>query len=265
MGITGTDVAKEASDVILTDDNFATVVASVEEGRRIYDNILKAIKFLLSSNIGEIVLLFIAILISPWLADTFGIPDSLINSLEPLLAIHILWVNLVTDSLPALALAVDPASKDIMKRKPNKNTKGIFTKGITYRIIYQGAMVCILTLIAFILGLSTESNDPVYKIQVAQTMAFIVLAFSELVHVFNVRSEKKSAFVGMFNNSKLWLAIAVSSILMFSVLFIPGLRELFGLVILPITQLEETCLLVISPLIIVEIFKLLKINTLKGE
>ena len=261
MGITGTDVAKEASDVILTDDNFATVVASVEEGRRIYDNILKAITFLLSSNIGEIVVLFIAVLISPWLSQKFGINNT---NLEPLLAIHILWINLVTDSLPALALAVDPASKDIMSRKPNKNTKGIFTKGITFRIIYQGIMIGLLTLAAFIIGLSIDGDEN-YKIQVAQTMSFTVLAFSELVHVFNIRDHKKSAFTNMFNNRVLLLAVLVSASLMFAVLFIPFLRNIFGLVTLPIVQLEETIALIIAPLIIVEIIKLLKLNGTKNE
>ena len=261
MGITGTDVAKEASDVILTDDNFATVVASVEEGRRIYDNILKAITFLLSSNIGEIVVLFIAILITPWLSQRFGITST---NLEPLLAIHILWINLVTDSLPALALSVDPASKNIMSRAPNKNTKGIFTKGITFRIIYQGVMIGLLTLAAFIIGLSVE-GDEAYKLQVAQTMSFTVLAFSELVHVFNVRDNKKSAFTNMFNNKILLLAILVSASLMFAVLFVPFLRDIFGLVTLPLTQLEETIALIIAPLIIVEIIKLLRLNGTRHE
>ena len=137
MGIVGTDVSKEAADVILTDDNFATIVSSVEEGRRIYDNILKAIQFLLSSNVGEIIVLFLAILLTPWLGSTFGIDIGLI---EVLLPIHILWVNLVTDSLPALALAVDPAEDDVMKRKPNKQ-KGIFTKGMSFRVVYQGIMI----------------------------------------------------------------------------------------------------------------------------
>ena len=118
MGVVGTDVAKEAADVILTDDNFATVVSAVEEGRRIYDNILKAIQFLLSSNIGEIVTLFVAILITPWLSSKFGID---INLIQTLLPIHLLWINLVTDSLPALALAVDPAEADVMERKPLKH------------------------------------------------------------------------------------------------------------------------------------------------
>ena len=151
MGIVGTDVAKEAADVILTDDNFATVVSAVEEGRRIYDNILKAIQFLLSSNVGEIITLFIAIILTPVLASLFGIVD--IKELEPLLPIHILWINLVTDSLPALALAFDPANKDVMKRKPVKPGKGIFTKGMTIRIIYQGIMIGTITLIAFCIGL----------------------------------------------------------------------------------------------------------------
>ena len=132
MGIVGTDVSKEAADVILTDDNFATIVSAVEEGRRIYDNILKAIQFLLSSNVGEIIVLFLAILITPILSRVFGIDIKLI---EPLLPIHILWVNLVTDSLPALALAIDPAEKDIMQRKPIKAGKGIFTKGMTWRML----------------------------------------------------------------------------------------------------------------------------------
>ena len=138
MGIVGTDVAKEAADVILTDDNFATIVSAVEEGRRIYDNILKAIQFLLSSNVGEIIVLFVAILITPLLSKIFGID---IHLIEPLLPIHILWINLVTDSLPALALAVDPAEKDVMERKPIKPKKGIFTNGMSWRIIYQGVMI----------------------------------------------------------------------------------------------------------------------------
>ncbi len=143
----GTDVAKEAADVILTDDNFATIEAAVEEGRRIYDNILKVIQFLLSSNIGEVVVLFLAVMLTPLLSNWFGITD--VSSLTPLLAIHILWINLVTDSLPALALAVDPAEEDIMNRPPRKNAKGIFTKGMIYRVVYQGIMIGVITLIAF--------------------------------------------------------------------------------------------------------------------
>lgn len=260
MGVVGTDVAKEAADVILTDDNFATVVSAVEEGRRIYNNILKAIHFLLSSNIGEIVVLFIAIMLTPILAEKFGITPEYISALEPLLPIQILWINLVTDSLPALALAVDPAEKDVMERKPLKKTKGIFTKGMTYRLIYQGFMIGILTLIAFILGLAVD-GDPAYKIQVGQTMAFTVLALSELVHVFNVRNNTKSLFTSNpFNNSKLVLAIAVSALLMLAVLLVPNLRNIFDIAILPMENLFETICLVFAPILVVEIFKLFKIN-----
>lgn len=258
MGIVGTDVAKEAADVILTDDNFSTIVAAVEEGRRIYDNILKAIAFLLSSNIGEIVVLFLAIMLTPILAKLFHITN--ISGLEPLLPMHILWINLVTDSLPALALAVDPADKSIMKRKPIKNSKGIFSKGMTWRILYQGIWIGLITLIAFVLGLSTEGSSE-YKIMVGQTMAFSVLALSELVHVFNVRNNQESIFkTNPFNNGKLILAIAVSASLMLVVLFIPALREIFDLAVLPMDKLVETICLIFSPLLVVEIFKALKVN-----
>lgn len=264
MGVVGTDVAKEAADVILTDDNFATVVSAVEEGRRIYDNILKAIQFLLSSNIGEIVVLFLAILITPLLSKQFGVDITLIETLLP---IHILWINLVTDSLPALALAVDPAADNVMKRKPLKNTKkGIFTKGMTWRIVYQGLMIGLLTLTAFIIGLSTPDVSQEEKVKIGQTMAFYVLALSELVHVFNIRDNKRSILkTGIFNNSKLILATVVSASLMFVILFTQGLRDIFGLVMLPAMHVFETVMLVLAPVIIVEIFKLLKINTTKDE
>ena len=264
MGVVGTDVAKEAADVILTDDNFATVVSAVEEGRRIYDNILKAIQFLLSSNIGEIVVLFLAILITPLLSKQFGVDITLIETLLP---IHILWINLVTDSLPALALAVDPAADNVMKRKPLKNTKkGIFTKGMTWRIVYQGLMIGLLTLTAFIIGLSTPDVSQEEKVKIGQTMAFYVLALSELVHVFNIRDNKRTIFkTGIFNNSKLILATVVSASLMFVILFTQGLRDIFGLVMLPAMHVFETVMLVLAPVIIVEIFKLLKINTTKEE
>ena len=270
MGIVGTDVSKEAADVILTDDNFSTIVSAVEEGRRIYDNILKAIQFLLSSNVGEIILLFLAILIAPLLASKCGIDIKLI---EPLLPIHILWVNLVTDSLPALALAVDPAEKDIMNRKPNKKQKGIFTKGMTWRIVYQGVMIGLLTLAAFIIGLNTK-NVPIIdgktpeevRVMIGQTMAFIVLALSELVHVFNIRNNRKSLFTsGLFSNLILIGAIALSAGLMFVVLLVPALRDLFGIVMLPTENIIETICLVFAPVVIVELFKLFRINTIKGE
>ena len=265
MGIVGTDVAKEAADVILTDDNFATVVAAVEEGRRIYDNILKVIQFLLSSNIGEIVVLFLATIGTSLFAKWFGITD--ISHLEILLPIHILWINLVTDSLPALALAFDPANSDIMDRPPIKPSKGIFTKAFIYRIVYQGVMIGFITLAAFMIGLAT-TNEPIgdlnldeSKIKVGQTMAFIVLSLSELVHVFNIRDNKKSIFkTSILNNKKLILAILVSFALMMVVLVVPVLRAIFSLPVLPLNNIIEIICLVFSPIVIVEILKLLKAN-----
>lgn len=267
MGIVGTDVAKEAADVILTDDNFATIVSAVEEGRRIYDNILKVIQFLLSSNIGEIVVLFLATICTPLFANWFGITD--INHLEILLPIHILWINLVTDSLPALALSFDPANSDIMNRKPSKPGKGVFTKGMTWRIIYQGFMIGGLTLVAFIIGLAT-TNTPIEgltleqsKIEVGQTMAFATLALSELVHVFNIRDNKKSLFrTKVFNNSKLVLAIIASAALMLVILLVPPLRNIFSIPVLPTENILELVCLVFAPIVIVEIFKLFKINAI---
>ena len=297
MGIVGTDVSKEAADVILTDDNFATIVSSVEEGRRIYDNILKAIQFLLSSNVGEIIVLFIAILIAPLLSSKFGVD---INLITPLLPIHILWINLVTDSLPALALAVDPAEKDVMERKPNKKQKGIFTKGMSWRIIYQGVMIGLLTLAAFIIGMATPDDKlptlvnmdgKVYsieevqnvdtliaenkasiiekqqiKVEIGQAMAFIVLALSELIHVFNIRNNKKSIFkTGIGGNKWLFGAIALAAALVFVVLLVPGLRHIFGIPVLPTENIIEIICLVFAPIVIVELFKLFRINTAKDE
>ena len=270
MGVVGTDVAKEAADVILTDDNFATIVSAVEEGRRIYDNILKVIQFLLSSNVGEIVVLFLATLCTPLFANWFGITD--IAHLEILLPIHILWINLVTDSLPALALAFDPANQDIMNRKPNKPGKGVFTKGMTWRVIYQGVMIGLLTLAAFMIGLATTTT-PIdgltldeSKIEVGQTMAFVTLALSELVHVYNVRNNKVSLFkTGIKGNKKLIWATLASTALMLIILLVPALRNVFSIPILPTENIIELIGLIIAPLIIVELFKLFKINTVKDD
>ena len=271
MGIVGTDVSKEAADVILTDDNFATIVSSVEEGRRIYDNILKAIQFLLSSNVGEVITLFVAILITPLLGNLFGID---INLIVPLLPIHILWINLVTDSLPALALAVNPPQKDVMDRKPNKN-KSVFTKGMIWRIVYQGILIGVITIVAFIVGLATpDENLPVIegltneeiKVEIGQTMAFCVLAFSQLVHVFNVRDNKTSIFkTGIFSNKQLILAVLASAALMLGILLIPALRHVFSIPVLPVGNILEIVVLSLMPLIVVELFKLIKINTSKSE
>ena len=215
-------------------------------------------------------MLFLATLCTPLFANWFGISD--ISHLEILLPIHILWINLVTDSLPALALAFDPANQDIMKRKPIKPGKGVFTKGMTWRVIYQGAMIGLLTLAAFMIGLGT-TNAPIdglsldeSKIEVGQTMAFVTLALSELVHVFNVRNNKKSLFkTNIFNNSKLVWAIIASAALMFVILLVPALRTIFSIPLLPTQNIIELVCLIFAPIVIVETFKLLKINTTKDE
>ena len=247
MGIVGTDVSKEAADIILTDDNFATIVAAVEEGRRIYDNILKAIQFLLSSNIGEIITLFFA---------------TLINWHEPLIPIHILWVNLITDSLPALALSFDPAEDNIMRRKPIPANIGIFTKGRIFRVGYQGLMIGVLTLLAYRIGIHEDPSNVV----IGQTMAFAVLSLSQLVHVFNIRSKTQSIFkTGILSNMYLVYAVLISFVMMIGVLFIPFLQKIFKVVTLSPRDILIVIGLSFMPIIIVELFKLFKINALKNE
>ena len=296
MGKVGTEVAKEAADVILTDDNFATIVSAVEEGRRIYDNILKVIQFLISCNVGEVIVLLLATLFAPAIASWFGISD--VTMIQVLLPIHILWINLVTDTFPALALAFDPANKDVMNRKPIKKDEGIFTKGRTFRIIYQGVMIGLLTLIAFLIGLATPddklptmisyenqvisaeeidnldevlANGGEYiskeeiKIEIGQTMVFIVLAFSELVHVFNIRDNKNSIFkTGILGNPILIWAVLFSAFLMVIILTVPALRHVFSIPILPLGNMIEVMALVLAPIAIVELLKLFKVNTVAG-
>ncbi len=245
MGIAGTEVAKDASDVILTDDNFATIVSAVEEGRRIYDNILKAIQYLLSSNVGEVLVIFIA---------------SILNLGNPLTPILILWINLVTDSLPALALSMDPAEKDIMTRHPRDPKKGFFTKGMSWRIIYQGITIGIITLFAYLIGLRDGGQ------QLGQTMAFAVLGFAQLFHVRNLHSNKRSTFTSNpLNNLALIGANAIAAALMFAILLIPGVMKIFGIV--PMDDVHWIYIFGLSlvPIVVVEIVKLLGINHSKDE
>jgi Ca2+-transporting ATPase len=249
MGIVGTDVSKEAADLVLTDDNFATVVAAVEEGRRIYDNIMKAIEFLLSSNVGEILVLFVAVLA---------------NWATPLLPIHILWINLVTDSLPALALSVDPADSDVMKRKPIDAGKPILSKNFSLLIVFQGMMIGALSLAAFQIGLHT-TPVPEDTLDVARAMCFSVLAFSQLTHVFNVRSNARSAFSNFLSNKFLLGAIAVSAGLMFIVLEIPYLHDMFHISHLTHAQWIWVAVLSIAPIPIIEVTKFMERMFGKGK
>lgn len=168
--------------MILTDDNFVTIVEAVKQGRVIYENIKKAIHFLIATNIGEIVTIFVGLLLG-------------MNA--PLLAIQLLWINLVTDSLPAIALGLEPEDKDIMNKKPKDNRKGIFADGLWGKIIVEGTMIGILTLFAFSMG------NKLYGIEVARTMAFVTLGLTEIIHSFNIRSENSILKVGIFSNKYL--------------------------------------------------------------
>lgn len=211
MGITGTDVSKEAADVVLADDNFATIVSAVGEGRRIYDNLMKSVMFMLSTNLGEILVLFIAVLC---------------NMVTPLLPIHILWINLVTDSFPALALSFDPAARNIMSRKPVDPKQGIMTKGFSFRILLQGILIGGLTLAAYQIGLHTAAA-PSEATAVARTMTFATLAFCQMTMIFSIRSGMEPAFRGLFSNGFLWGSIAFVIVTMLLVLLIPPVQEIF--------------------------------------
>jgi Ca2+-transporting ATPase len=234
MGITGTDVAKGASDMILTDDNFATIVEAVKEGRGIYANIKKVVGFLLGTNIGEVVAVLMAMIL--W-------------HKSPLLSMQLLWINLVTDSLPALALGVEPVEKDVMIQKPKAKTEGIFAHGFGVQILLQGLMFGVLTLIAFRQGLAVTG-----QLAGGQTMAFLVLALSQVVHAFNMRSSHSLFSIGLFTNSKLNLAALASILLTCLVAFTP-LRVPFRLMILPGSLYFTALALILTPVFVMEAVK----------
>lgn len=234
MGKCGTEVAKSASDMILTDDNFATIVKAVREGRGIFENVKKSVQFLLSSNIGEILTVFLGLLI---------------NKQTPLLAIQLLWINLVTDSLPAIALGVDPPDKYIMNRSPRLAEKGLFSFSLWRTIILEGAMIGACALLAFVAGKISGG------IGSARTMAFCVLSLSQLVHAFNMRSEHSVFSVGIFSNMYLVGAFVAGTVLQCSVVMTKKLAEIFKVV--PLCREEWICVAVLSimPLAVVEFQK----------
>lgn len=235
MGITGTDVAKGVSDMVLADDNFTTIVVAVEEGRKVYSNIRKSIQFLLSANLGEVVTLFIATLIG-W------------RILEP---IHILWINLVTDTLPALALGLEKADGDVMAKQPRKSSSSIFADGVGISIIYQGLLEAGLTLMVYYWAHTH------YDEGIAVTMAFATLGLLQLTHAFNVRSNTKSLFqIGVFSNRYMLGASVISGLLLVLVIIIPGLNEWFGVEHLNGLQWGIVCGAALSIVVIVELVKL---------
>lgn len=241
MGITGTEVAKSAASMVLTDDNFATIITSIREGRGIFDNIQKDVHYLLSSNIGEVLTIFLASLIS------ILIPESGLG--VPLLPIHLLWVNLITDTLPAFALGLEPTEKTVMERKPRKKDEDFFSNGLMLTIIWQGCMIGALTLISYLIGESLNHET-------GMTMAFVTLSFCQLFHAFNVKSHESVLNKQIFNNPYLWLAALIGIVLQALIINVPILADLFKLVPLSPTYVFISVGLAFSVIVIVEITKL---------
>ncbi len=248
MGITGTDVAKGAADMTLTDDNFATIVDAVREGRGIYANIRKVVGFLLGTNIGEVVTVFFAMIL--W-------------HVTPLLSMQLLWINLVTDSLPAIALGMEAVESDVMQRKPKPKDEGIFAHGLGLRIVLQGFMFGILTLVGFALGTGLTlqeifsgalSNNP-NALASGQVVAFITLSLSQIVQAFNMRSEKSFFASNPLGNKKLNGAAIISLLMVAVVLFVPGLNTAFGLKVLTFDKYLIAVILALIPLPVMEFSK----------
>ena len=236
MGITGTDVAKGAADMTLTDDNFATIVDAVREGRGIYANIKKVVGFLLGTNIGEVITVFAAMLM--W-------------HKSPLVSMQLLWINLVTDSLPAISLGMEAVENDVMEHKPKPKNESLFAHGYGVRVVLQGCMFAALSLIAYYVGESVTGLEAG-----GQTLAFMVLALCQIVQAFNMRSEHSLFKIGPFTNHKLnWAALA-STLLMALVLFTP-IRGVFGLIALPANLYLIGLGLILVPLVVMELSKLL--------
>ena len=240
MGITGTDVTKNVSDMVLADDNFATIVHAVKEGRRIYDNIRKSIQFLLSSNLSEVIAIFFATL--------FGF-----IILKP---VHLLWINLITDCFPALALGTEKGEDDIMKRSPRNSKESIFHGGVGIDIIWQGCMIAAITVVAYVVGHYIESgvwefvNSPD-----GMTMAFLTMSMAEIFHSFNLRSRRKSIFTIKSQNKFLWGAMLVSILLTLAVIYIPFLSNAFDLETISLTEYLVSILISLTVIPIVELVK----------
>ena len=233
MGITGTDVAKEAADMVLADDNFASIVAAVEEGRTIFANIRKFLRYLLSSNIGEVMTMFFGVL----LADVIGLTGADAGAVVlPLLATQILWINLVTDGAPALALGIDPAEPGAMNRPPRPRKEGAITRRMWAGIFFVGAVMAAGTLIVLDASLPGGMIEGSGTLEYAQTMAFTTLMLFQMFNVANARSDERSAFVGLFRNKWLWLAVGLSLVLQLAVVYLPFLQQAFSTVSLSATD-----------------------------
>ncbi len=235
MGITGTDVTKNVADMILADDNFSTIVTAVEEGRKIYDNIRKAIQFLLASNLSEVISIFTATILG-------------FTILHP---IHILWINLITDTFPALALGVEQSEPDIMNRKPRNSNEGIFSGGLGIDVAYQGILVSILTLASYFLGIVESHGDPEHGV----TMAFLTMSMAEIFHSFNMRSQRKSIFALKTHNALLFAAMLASLVLTTAVIYIPFLKTIFEFTTVSLAEYFTAMGLAVLVIPVVEVVK----------
>lgn len=250
MGITGTDVAKNASDMILADDNFSTIIGAIEQGRNIYNNIKKSVVFLLASNLGEVITMLVTIVA--------GLP-------VPLLATQLLWINLITDTLPAVALGMDPGDPNVMKEKPRELNENFFSHGGTQRVVVAGILIGLLTAAAFLIGYFEHGYNP-FNDQIPEeihsytrTMAFLTIIACQLFYSLSFRSEHKSIFkVGIFSNKYLVFAIILGFALQLLVLFVPVLRESFKLQIIGINDWLKVLGFGLVPLFVNELFKLIK-------
>ena len=240
MGITGTDVTKNVADMVLADDNFATIVNAVEEGRRIYDNIRKAIQFLLSSNLSEVIAIFVATLLG-------------FTILKP---VHLLWINLITDTFPAIALGMEGEEADTMKNPPRESQEGIFSRGLGVDVIWQGAMVALVTVAAYFVGHYLEAG--VWEIAESAdgiTMAFLTLSMAEMFHSLNMRSRRQSIFKMKRQNKFLFLAMVVSLVLTTAVIFIPPIAAAFEFEAISLTEYFAAMGLAVLVIPIVEVVK----------
>jgi Ca2+-transporting ATPase len=242
MGITGTDVTKNVADMVLADDNFATIVYAVEEGRRIYDNIRKAIQFLLASNLSEVLAVFTATMLG----------------FTVLMPVHLLWINLITDTFPALALGMEEAEQDVMRRPPRDPRESVFGGGMFKKIVFQGSVVALITLAAYFIGHRIESG--LWEIAASgdgMTMAFLTLSMTEIFHSFNMRSLDGSIFSVPRQNKYLWFAMGASFVCTTAVIYIPPLSAAFGFEAISLAEYVIAIMLAATIIPIVEIEKAL--------
>ncbi|MBA2659790.1 MAG: cation-translocating P-type ATPase [Nitrosospira sp.] len=252
MGITGTDVSKQAADMILADDNFASIVAAVEEGRSIFSNIRKFLRYLLSSNIGEVLTMFFGVM----LADAIGLKAEEQALVLPLLATQLLWINLVTDGAPALALGIDPPNADAMRKAPRPQGEGVITRRMWFSIVFVGVVMATGTLLVLDASLPGGFIEGSGSVRYAQTMAFTTLVLFSLFTVFNARSDDQSAFVGVFSNKWLWGAVLLSLLLQIAVIYVPFLQQAFSTVSL---SLEDWLLCTLAASSVLWLSELLKL------